>query len=278
VRAPRLAVAVFIATLGGVPLAAQRRPATESAGDTASLDGRMRAFFEQVREESRPGAAAFFPRRGDWSWVRSTPQRDGSLRAGVWRFHGEEALPAMSAGGPLCGTFGGRYGHYGPVETVFGMQVKMHEEPWRRVRGTRFVPPGEREDSPTFVEWRREDGRWVVSAFGDRPGYEYVPHVLGEPRSMIVRDLVATPSPPLYATETEWFRNNQPISLGRNRYVKYGPPRPIPPAELSRFGLLGRVVIYVERGTSGDPDTLYVPMNASDYQPYMGNAASRPCD
>lgn len=269
----RLVRAALLATLGAAPLAAQ----SPAGGDSASLEGRARAFFHQVREESRPGAAAFFPRRGDWSWVSSRPHPDGSMRAGVWRFRAEEALPAMNAGGPLCGTFGGRYGHYGPVETVFGMQVRMHREPWRRVRGTRFVPHGEPDDSPTFVEWRREDGRWVVSAFGDRSHYVHVPRVLGEARGMIARDLVVTPSPPRYAAETEWFRNNQPITLGRTRFIKYGLPRPMDPAELSRIGLLGQVVIYAERGKAKRPDVLYVPVEASTFQRYENTAVSLPC-
>lgn len=265
-------VLLLAATFGAAPLAAQ------SAGDTVSLEGRTRAFFHQIREGQRAGIAAFFPRRGEWSWVSSTPWRDGGSRTGVWRFRGEEALPAMSAGGPLCGTFGGMYayGHFGPSETVFGMQVRMHREPWRRVRGTRFVPRGEPHDSPTFVEWRREDGRWVVSAFGDRPHYRYEPRVLGEPRGTIVPDPVITPSPPRYAAETEWFRQNQPISLGWTRYIKYGLPRPLDPAVLSRIGILGRVVIYAERGKSRRPAVLYVPVNASDYQPYEGHV-SEPC-
>ncbi|HEX8244638.1 MAG TPA: hypothetical protein VF541_14125 [Longimicrobium sp.] len=38
---------------------------------------------------------------------------------------------------------------------------------WRRVRGNRFVPVGDPNSAGFFVEWRREGGRWVVSAFGD---------------------------------------------------------------------------------------------------------------
>jgi hypothetical protein len=33
-------------------------------------------------------------------------------------------------------------------------------------RVARFVPPEEPDDSRTFVEWRREAGRWVISAIG----------------------------------------------------------------------------------------------------------------
>lgn len=257
--------ALFFAILAPLPLSAQRAPA-----DTATLEARLNAFFHEVRKESRPGAAAFFPRRGEWSWVKSTPVRDG-VRRGVWRFRAAETLPAMSAGGPLCGTFGGDYGHTRPVETVFGMQVRMHDEPWRRVRGTRFVPRGEPDDSPTFIEWRREDGAWVVSAFGDRPRYKYSPRVLGRHRGMIVPDLAVMPSPPVYAPETEWYRANRPITLGRVAYIKYGIPRPLAPAELSRIGLLGRVVIYAEKGETRAPAVLYVPVDASHYQPYQGH-------
>ncbi len=100
--------AALLATLGAGPLAAQS-PAGE---DSVSLEGRARAFFHQVREESRPGAAA-----------------------------------------PL-----GHRGH-APSSLV----------PVRRGRGA-APPTREPASSPTFVEWRREDGRWVVSAFGDESG------------------------------------------------------------------------------------------------------------
>ncbi len=264
---PPFVRALLLAILAPLPLAAQL-----PAG-TATLEGRLNAFFHEVRKESRPGAAAFFPRRGEWSWVKSTPVRDG-VRAGVWRFRAAETLPAMSAGGPLCGTFGG---HYGVVETRFGMQVRMHREPWRRVRDTRFVPRGEPDDSPTFVEWRREDGAWVVSAFGDRPYYEHSPRILGEPRGMIVRDLVVTPSPPVYAPETEWFRENRPIIQWSRTYTKHGSPRLIEPALLTRLGLLGRVVIYMEKGQSPKPAVLYAPTDATRYQPYEAGHVSLPC-
>ena len=47
-------------------------------------------------------------------------------------------------------------------------QVMHRGTGWRRVRGgSRFVPRDAPDDSPLFVEWRREGGTWVVSAVGD---------------------------------------------------------------------------------------------------------------
>jgi hypothetical protein len=50
---------------------------------------------------------------------------------------------------------------------LFAHQVMMRGVEWRRVSGTRFVPPGETAASAIFVEWRREGSKWVVSSFGD---------------------------------------------------------------------------------------------------------------
>ncbi|HEX9939091.1 MAG TPA: hypothetical protein VGB15_18255 [Longimicrobium sp.] len=46
-------------------------------------------------------------------------------------------------------------------------QVLCRGVAWRPVSPTRFVPPGAGASSPTFVEWRREGGRWVIAAFGE---------------------------------------------------------------------------------------------------------------
>jgi hypothetical protein len=35
-------------------------------------------------------------------------------------------------------------------------------EMWPRLGGARFVPPGSSDDSLTYVQWAKEDGRWVV--------------------------------------------------------------------------------------------------------------------
>jgi hypothetical protein len=48
------------------------------------------------------------------------------------------------------------------------MDVIMHTaHRWRLVGGNRFVPPDAPANCPTYVEWRREGNRWVISAFGD---------------------------------------------------------------------------------------------------------------
>jgi len=47
------------------------------------------------------------------------------------------------------------------------LEVIMRTGAWRLVGGNRFVPPGAPASSRTFVEWRQEGNRWVISAFGD---------------------------------------------------------------------------------------------------------------
>ncbi|MEK6283179.1 MAG: hypothetical protein AABN95_22715 [Acidobacteriota bacterium] len=37
---------------------------------------------------------------------------------------------------------------------------------WPRVGGARFVPPGYEDGSLTFVQWRKENGRWVIAEIG----------------------------------------------------------------------------------------------------------------
>ena len=36
-------------------------------------------------------------------------------------------------------------------------------EMWRRVSGNKFVPPGSDASSQTYVKWRKEGRKWVIS-------------------------------------------------------------------------------------------------------------------
>jgi hypothetical protein len=49
----------------------------------------------------------------------------------------------------------------------FSHQLQIRRPRWRRAAGNRFVPADEPDSSPFYVQWRREDGRWVVSEIGD---------------------------------------------------------------------------------------------------------------
>lgn len=233
----RLAVLLVLAAL----------PADAQAPD--GLAARMRAFAAAAANAPNDSVAAFFPRRGDWTWVhtRQPADRRGAPRVGTWRFGGAQTLRAIGAGGPVCASFDGP-GGFGPPEERLGMQTLMHRGPWRRVRGTRFVPAGESAASPVFVEWRREDGAWVVSAFGDVG--VYFPRVLGRHAPAAWRDTAGVPEDAAFAP-ADWYT----ITLNGLHYTKYGNPRPLNEADrarLARIGVYQGVSVFAGRDENPD--------------------------
>jgi hypothetical protein len=224
----------------------------------------MRAFVEAAPEAPNDSVAAFFPRRGDWTWVRTAHHhaRRGPTRVGVRRFPGAETLRAIGTGGPVCESFDQPAG-VGPYEGRLGMQAMLNRGPWRRVRGTRFVPPGEPASSPVFVEWRREDGAWVVSAFGDRDVYD--PRVLGRPPRPAWRDTTGVPEDAAFAP-AEWYM----ITLGGVRFPKYGIPRPLDRSRLVRIGVFQGVSVFAEPEENPDqPYIVYLPTAPGQVQGYQ---------
>lgn len=242
-------------------------------GAQTSLAARMQAFLAEVEDEPNTELAAYFPRHGDWTWVQTARDynRGGRVAAvGIWRFPGAETVRAIGAGGPACMSFDGPRGEFGPVEGRLGMQAKMYEGPWRRVRGNRFVPPGESARSPVFVEWRREGGQWVVSAFGDED--YYVPRLLGSHANAFERDTALVPENAAFAPE-DWYE----ITIRGWQSPQVGAPRPLDRAQLTRVGVLRRVSVYVERGDGMDTaEILYLPLAPGRYQAYE-RPRPRPC-
>lgn len=231
------------------------------------LESRNGAFLRAVNDAPLDSVAAFFPRRGDWTWTQAAEGAPPQHRLTVWRFAATETLRAIGPGGPVCASFWQSGGGVGPLETVLIMRIKWHRTRWRRVAGNRFVPPGESSRSPVFVQWRREDGRWVVSAFGDAT--YWFPRVLGEFRSHVVRDTVLRlPPTPVYAAEAPWYVENRPISFEGYRYVKYGRPRVIADSLLTRIGRFGPIGVYTAKDDA-DAEVLYIPVTPGEYQPYQ---------
>jgi hypothetical protein len=151
-----------LALLGCAAVAAPAA-AQETLGD------RMQAFLRAVEHETPETLTAFFPRAGDLTWVH-TFHSDSGTRVSVWRFPSSALPRALEYDGPLWPSFAlqveaqpiGLFYHQAMMRDAFTLR-----KGWRRVRGTRFVPAGEPETAGLFVEWRREAGIWVVSAFGD---------------------------------------------------------------------------------------------------------------
>jgi hypothetical protein len=249
---------------------AVRMPAQADAAG-ATLNGRMQAFLAEVEEAPNTGLVAFFPRRGDWMWVQTLrdDERGSPPRLGVWRFPGAETERAISAGGPVCNSFDRGRGDFGPVEGRLGMQAMMHPGPWRRVRGSRFVPPGASDRSTVFMEWRREGGEWVVSAFGDE-GILYSADVVEQPRGPFVPDRTPAAEDAVFAPR-DWYT----IVVEGRRLPSYGRPRAIDRDTLVRMGHLYGVNVYAERGE--EDGFLYLPASPGQFQPYE-RRSPLPCE
>jgi len=264
-------VLVLACALSAGPLAAQARP--RGSGPEA----RMSAFLHVMRERD-DSLNAFFPRRAPVAWVLTTHDAARGPVAGRWLFRPSEVLPAMEWDGPLCETFSSG----GDAITIGTLMYRIWESPgrWRRVGATRFVPPGASARSPTFVEWRREDGRWVIAAFGDERRSS--PRLAGVERNVVVRDAApagdatASQASEAYASGAPWFEEHEPIRADGHGLVKYGLPRLLSPSEIWRYGTVNGVAVYVEAGSRGRPEVLYVAVAPGSYQPYQ-NMTSTGC-
>jgi hypothetical protein len=268
----RLVAALSLVSALPTPAAAQQVPAR-----------RMSAFMRAIQEEAPDSVAAYFPKRGEWTWVQTVRRDrwrvDGKretppiLSAGTWRFPAAATVAAIDAGGPACESFYRASGEVGPLSgSLSGHMFLRDEQTWRRVGRNRFVPPGAPARSSVFVEWRREGGEWVVSSFGDDLLRD--PRLLGTELSSAVRDSVPgqpLPPGPAHASRAAWFVGNKPIRMERFIYVKYGLPRKLADQEIVRVGRVGSIPVFAEAGfDQGTPEVIYVPSVPSEYQPYHG--------
>jgi hypothetical protein len=262
---PTLCRALLLLMLTAPALGAQPRAPSDG------LSRRMRAFVDALQEYPRDTLVTFLPRRGAWTWVLTTHflQED---RVGLWRLGADDLLPGIDHTGPLCESFS-RGGDAITMGTLFSHLI-FNPGRWRRVPGNRFVPPGASARSPVFVEWRREDGRWVLSAFGDE---RYVgPRLLGREVNAVVRDTGPRTPPPAeepadarYAAGTHWYEERLPLVVDGEHLVMYGLPHSLAPGDLLRLGTVHGVPVYVEAGSTGTPAVIYVPLSHGVYQPYQ---------
>lgn len=253
--------------------------ATPAVGQPG-LEGRMRAFTRAMADGRIDSVATFFPRRGAWTWVLTTHDGARGDHVGVWRFGAEQTFRAIDDGGPACDSFRMEFEMRarGPLSD----QMMRNPRRWRRVRGNRFVPRGASAGSPAFVQWRREDGAWVVSAFGDerwtRPRLLGVERYEGR-RDSLPNEPLTLPLPPdaPNAAAAEWYVANESIRFDGRRYLKFGLPRTLAPGDVTRVGSLDGVGLYAETGESGPAEVLYVPVAPGlEFQPYHA-FGSPPC-
>lgn len=272
----RRAVALaFAAAVFAAPARGQAREPALSSAEVRALDARMRTLADSMREYGpNESFAEFFPRRGEWRWTSTLRQAPGGDRTGRWRFRADETLEALSDSGPLCPSFfrGGGEVETGPT-TIAGW-LSDEKRGWRRV-GRRYVPRGAPASSPTFVEWRREDGRWVIDAFGDeetwyppqpQPNYPSVHRTatIGPPLSLPL------PADGRYAASEPWFVSHEPILIDGRRRLEYGLPRQLGDGDVVRIGWIEGVPVYVEPSDAAHATVIYVALNAEGlFQPYQ---------
>ncbi|HEX9938174.1 MAG TPA: hypothetical protein VGB15_13660 [Longimicrobium sp.] len=264
-RPAALAAALMLAAVLPPPVAAQDRDTTAASRPGWSVDRTMREFARDLGGDVR----GYFPTRGDWTWVPTTRHPGGTDRPGIHRFPAAQTDSTIGRGGPLCDAF--RSGDYAVLGTLIAPGIdRRGSGEWRRVRGTRFVPQGEPASFPVFVEWRREDGRWVISAFGGET--RYAPAAAARPRTPLRLPLPATEP---VAAGAPWFVNNEPIMVDGFRLNKYGLPRALAQGEVVRFDSVHGVGVYVEPSARGRPEVVYVVVSRDGmFQPYqssMGN-------
>jgi hypothetical protein len=134
----------------------------QSVERAASIEARMRAFLTSNARRSQESAAAFFPRSGAFTWMKTSHLADRDV-VGVWRFRAADFRAAYH--GPLWDVL--NVDQHGQRVGSLSHQIVVRRSTWRRVRGNRFVPTDALDASPVFVQWRREGGQWVISAVGD---------------------------------------------------------------------------------------------------------------
>lgn len=132
------------------------------AAEIAAAEHRNMVFLRDHRTGPDERLKEFFPAPGEFTYVHTAHQADGP-RTDSTRF----TLADTAA----LRTFFHRVldiDYHGQTVGLFAHQVLSRGIRWRRVAGTtRFVPPDAPDDAAIFVEWRLEDGRWVISSMGD---------------------------------------------------------------------------------------------------------------
>jgi hypothetical protein len=156
-------MAATLLALISLPGHSQRiaREETRSSAEAVSL--RMEGFLRAVRGGDADSIAAFFPRRGEWTYRRTT-RRAAEDRTGAWIFRAEDTRAAIT-GGPLAGSF--RMNPEGQTVGRLVHQLRLRPGAWRQLPGVRFVPPGGTSSSDIYVSWRLEDGEWVISTLAE---------------------------------------------------------------------------------------------------------------
>lgn len=260
-------------------LLALASPAAAQGGGTPRA--RMDAFLAALDLHDREALRPFFPASSEWTWIQTTHGPGVPPEVSVQRFTGAETLRAITNGSAVCSSLLLSNGHYGPMGGTLGDAVNEHGPRWRRAGRARFAPRA-RGRPYTYVEWKREDGRWVIARLADElhVSRASAPLPLGERGLYGIREVprgrrAAFAPTQGYAAGAPWYEDHRPILFDAVRYLKYGTPRPTGDGELARVGALGEVAVYVEAGDRRRPGIIYLPVRPGAYQPYQFDGPAR---
>lgn len=137
-----------------------------------SLRARMAEFVLALPEDrSSERTRRFFPLSGAWQYKRTVHRSDGRDSAQTWTITVADAplvfgYPSTRRIHPATESLEINYEAQRPGLLLY--TIMNGATVWRLVGANRFVPLGASASSPTYVEWRREGDRWVISAFGDQ--------------------------------------------------------------------------------------------------------------
>lgn len=239
----------------------------------------MAEFLRSVPDDGPTDTTRrFFPTTGDWSYTHTVHEAGGRTRIQRWVFPAAQTsrLFGFDKGVPVDPVWDSFLADpHGQIDGLLITVVEVNgQRRWRLVGRNRFVPPGAPASSPVFVEWRRERGGWVISAFGDErfcghpmPGYE-----LGD---VVPVRVLPAPAQPAHAADEPWYVASELLHFDVQLYAKYGAPRELRPTEVEPVGWKGDVRVYAEKGLARSPLVLYVPSAPDIYQPYMAFGRGR---
>ncbi len=87
---------------------------------------------------------------------------------------------------------------------------------------------------------------------------------------------MAYPATTGYAAGSTWYINNEPLTIGGRRYVKFGLPRVVGSTEVTRTNEYQGVGVFTESTATGTPDVVYVPVRPGcEFQPYQYEVPAR---
>ena len=127
-----------------------------------TLQKSMSAFITDILYGGTEDLRDYFSRTNDLIYA-TTDHRGNCDSIRITVYSGEEVGEALA--GPLRIPLQLRT--HGQTVGALAHQILIRGGEWRYVGNGRFVPPGARSDSATYLVWRNEGTQWFIAEIGD---------------------------------------------------------------------------------------------------------------